>query len=403
MNLRFLAVAMLFATNLSAATLPGFRTEMIGKTVGFATSIALDSQGTIYYTSKDGSIFRMARSESIPVARVPSYQGEGDAGLLGMALIDDRTAAVHYSNRELTREIISRIDLITGHELVLVSFINDLTGPDRPVSAEHHGGNPTVADDGSIFFAIGDFGGGTIASLPEWSAGKIWRILPGGGVEQFARGVRNSYDLAWDPAGQRIIMSENGPVQGDEINIVHKGDNLGWPFSWGNHPAVGNSVAPHYVFPETVAPTGVVRLNDRNPMLRGYLFGSFSNGAISLVPNIDAKPLPPPLPLIEGETRFVIDVAQAANGDVYFTSGEAIYRLVQPTRGDCNGDRLVNSNDVYALMEELREGVHPTLAAAEGAHRGSFGCDTDGNGTIDSRDLATLLQTVHIRRRAISR
>jgi hypothetical protein len=320
-----------------------------------------------------------------------------------MALIDDRTAAVHYSNRELTREIVSRIDLTTGNEFALVSFVNDVTAPDRPVSAEHHGGNPTVGDDGSIFFAIGDFGGGTIASLPEWNAGKIWRILPGGGVEQFARGVRNSYDLAWDPAGQRIIMSDNGPVQGDEINIVRKGDDLGWPFSWGNHPALGNSVAPRYVFPTTVAPTGVVRLNSRNPMLRGYLFGSFSNGAISLVPNIDASPLPAPLPLIEGETRFVIDVTQAANGDVYFTSGDAIYRLIHPARGDCNGDGLVNGADVMALYDELREGVHATVAAAEGAHRGSFGCDTDTNGTIDSRDLATLLQSVHLRRRAVGR
>jgi hypothetical protein len=199
-------------------------------------------------------------------------------------------------------------------------------------------------------------------------------------------------------------MADNGPEQGDEINVVHPGDYLGWPFSWGNGPALGGSIAPRYVFPETTAPTGVLRLSDRNPVLRGYLFCSFWKSAIYLVPDIDATPFPAPLAIMENDRRFVIDAAQAPNGDVYFVTYDSIERLVHPSRGDCNGDGLVNAADVSALYAELRDGAaHPAVSAAEGAHRGSFGCDADGSGTIDGRDVTALLQVVHLRRRSAAR
>ena len=393
-------MAVLAALPLEASTLPGFRIETLASTTGFATSIAIDSRGTIYYTSSDGGLFRLDGTASTRVAMLPT-KFEGNAGLLGMALLDDQHAAVHYTNTTLTREIVSRVDLTTGKETVLVSFINDITGPDRPVSPEHHGGNPTVGADGSIYVAIGDFGGGAIAEMPEWAAGKIWRIRPDGRPEQFARGVRNSYDLAWDAAHQRVVMADNGPVDGDEINVVYEGDNLGWPFSWGNGPALGGSIAPSFVWQTTIAPTGIVQLTDRHPLLRGYLFCAFTTSAIYLVPDIDARPLPAPLALIEKETRAVIDAAQAPNGDVYFATFDAIHRLIAPAQGDCNGDGRLDAIDVTALSAELRDGnPQARLAAAEGRYAGSFGCDVDANGTIDNADLIALVQRVKARRRS---
>ncbi|HEX8154440.1 MAG TPA: PQQ-dependent sugar dehydrogenase, partial [Thermoanaerobaculia bacterium] len=190
MTLRLFLLAVLAALPLGASTLPGFRIETLAPSNGFVTSIAIDSRGTIYYTSSGGGLFRLDGSASTRVATLPT-KFEGNAGLLGMALLDDRHAAVHYTNTTLTREIVSRVDLTTGRETVLVAFINDITGPERPVSPEHHGGNPSVGADGSIYVGIGDFGGGAIAELPEWPAGKIWRIRPDGQAEQFARGVRN--------------------------------------------------------------------------------------------------------------------------------------------------------------------------------------------------------------------
>src|SRR5256885_10256270 len=79
-----------------AAVLPGFSVERLGAPSGFPTSVAVDSHGTIYYTTTAGDLFRFVDGQSIAVAHLPT-QANGDSGLLGMALRDDATAVVHYT------------------------------------------------------------------------------------------------------------------------------------------------------------------------------------------------------------------------------------------------------------------------------------------------------------------
>lgn len=396
-------LSFLVAAHATAATLPGVRVETIAPAVGFTTSVVVDSSGVIYYTSTSGSIYRLDGSSSIQIASLPT-RWQGDAGLLGMALLDDRTAAVHYTNVELTREIVSRVDLLTGVETKLAEFIADISSPSRPVSEEHHGGNVTVAPDGSIFFAIGDFGGGAVAADPLWPAGKVWRIHPDGSTEQFARGLRNAYDMAWDDEHQRLILGDNGPVRGDEINVVVKGDYLGWPYTFGNQEPVREAVPPRYVFKETVAPTGVAKLDQRNAYLRGYLMGGFVTSAIYWIPDIDVFPLPDPVALIEQEVDLVIDVTQAPNGDIIFSTFDSIHKLVMPAAGDCNGDGLRDARDAAAINDELKDGQTQSLQTLHlGEHRGSFGCDANGDQLVDRDDLDLIAQFAISRKRAVRR
>jgi glucose/arabinose dehydrogenase len=319
----------LTASTAFASAVPGVRPELLGGTAGFASSIAVDSRGNIYYTTTAGSLFRfdVPTKQSLPIAQVDTV-ALGDSGLLGMALLDDNTAVVHYTTPGQTYDVISKIDLTTGAETELRRFVADITFPGRGTSGEHHGGNPSVAADGSVFVAIGDYGGGLIASMPEWNAGKVWRIYPDGRAEQFARGVRNPFDMAFDVTRQRLFLPDNGAAVDDELNVISSGANCGWPFTAGKGPAVDGDASPLYVFPRIVAPTGVVHLSGRNRMFRsGYLIGAFVSKAIYWIPDIDMRPLPDPIPLIQGETSFVIDVAEGGDGEIYFTTGSGIYHL----------------------------------------------------------------------------
>jgi glucose/arabinose dehydrogenase len=394
MKLVRLLVFLALLPNLPAAAeaLPGFKPELLGSVPGFATSIVADSTGTLYYTTSSGGIFRLTNGQSARVATLPTHAA-GDSGLLGMALIDDRTAVVHYTTPEITYDVISKVDLVTGSETVLERYACDIEVPSRPASAEHHGGNPIVAPDGSIFIPIGEYGGGAIAAKPEWNGGKIHRILPDGTATKFARGLRNPFDVAWDAARQRLIVADNGPINGDELNIVAEGDYCGWPFTVGDDPPVDGALAPAYVFPDVVAPTGIVLLNGANPTLRsGLLLGAFIAKAIFYFPDINRTPIPDPIALIQRETGFVIDVTQTASGAIYFTTGTAIYALRVPAPGDCNGDGLVNASDFRALASEASEGPHVTTTAQNGAYRGSWGCDANADGVIDSADAVSLAQ-----------
>src|SRR5258705_140415 len=145
-----------------AAVLPGFAVKFLGAPSGFPPSIAVDSKGTIYYPTTKGDIFRFAGGQSTFVARVDTV-ADGDSGLLGIALRDDHTAAVHYTTPMITADVVSLIDLDTGAETILHVFVCDPDVPERGVPAEHHGGNPTRGSDGSVFVGIGDFNHGFLA------------------------------------------------------------------------------------------------------------------------------------------------------------------------------------------------------------------------------------------------
>ena len=78
----------LAAVSLHGAALPGFRVQLLGATAGFASSITVDSRGTIYYTTTAGNLCRFANGGSTVVSHV-NTNALGDSGLLGMALRDD--------------------------------------------------------------------------------------------------------------------------------------------------------------------------------------------------------------------------------------------------------------------------------------------------------------------------
>ena len=386
------------------AALPGFRPQLLGPIAsGFLSSLAVDSRGTLYYTTTAGKLYRFADGASTLVASVTT-QGIDNSGLLGMALRDDATAVVHYTTPNQTEDVISTIDLASGHETILARLVCDISNPGAPAPSEHHGGNPTVAPDGTIYVAIGDYGIGIIATLPGWSGGRVFRIRPDGSISQFATGFRNPFDLAWDPAGQRLIVPDNGVNVDDEINIItEEGHFYGWPWTYGTLPPVGDSVSPLYVFPRVVAPTGVALLDGRNPLLgHGMLLGAFVTKALYWIPDLDVRPLPDPIALLSGETAQIIDVVQARSGDIYFATGSAIYRLEVPQRGDCNGDGMVNAADVDALLRELADGDgESVLAAQQGAFAGTLGCDLNADGVVDTRDLSLLLGELGARTRAV--
>jgi glucose/arabinose dehydrogenase len=415
--LRVLVGLFLFATSARASTLPGFRVETLVRAEGFVSSVTSDSQGTIYFTTTGGWIYRIDGAQATPIASLPTHAG-GNGGLLGMALLDDDTAVVHYTTwddaggdgEQVLDDVVSRVDLSDGAETVLHTFVCDVEHRANGASSEHHGGNLTVAPDGSVFVGIGEYGVHAIAQQPEWNGGKIWRIAPDGSASQWSRGMRNPYDLAWDPDLGRIVVADNGEDGGDEIHIVDQGDNCGWPATYGNHPPMIGAVEPVYVFSETVAPTGVVRLDGANSLLRrGYLVGAFVTRAIYYFASLNA-PIEDPVAVVDGFDEFVIDVTQTANGDIVFATagagGTAIHRLHVPLRGDCNGDGLTDSHDVLPLMREIQDGSpqrHPMVDAQSGTYVGSWGCDANADGLIDSSDLEALTSLLQGRRRAVRR
>jgi len=127
---------------------------------------------------------------------------------------------------------------------------------------------------------------------------KIIRIYPDGSIptdnpyvglagargDIWARGVRNPYGLAFDSSRQ-LWESENGPMGGDEVNLMVGGNNYGWPLasngrSYGatyddipDHTPGDGFAGPAYTWYDAVAPSGMLFYN-------GSQFAAWNGDAI---------------------------------------------------------------------------------------------------------------------------
>ena len=106
-----------------------------------------------------------------------------------------------------------------------------------------HYGSRFVFDDGYLYFGIGDRGRVDRSQELDRPNGKIFRIHDDGRVPEdnpfvdtpgalpgiWSYGHRNPQGMDLDPATGLLWESEHGPRGGDEINLVEKGKNYGWP------------------------------------------------------------------------------------------------------------------------------------------------------------------------------
>ncbi|HEY2828522.1 MAG TPA: dockerin type I domain-containing protein, partial [Thermoanaerobaculia bacterium] len=163
------------------------------------------------------------------------------------------------------------------------------------------------------------------------------------------------------------------------------------------YPPCDGAIPPVYSFPTVVAPTGIARLSGANPLMkRGYLLGAYVTRALYYIPDIDARPFPDPIVITSKDVDQIIDVTESPAGDIYFATRKTIYRLIPPQPGDCNGDGVVDFNDLTALAHEL------SVGAGEAAYRAtSWGCDADADGVVTWNDYGVLWRALVTRTRAV--
>src|SRR5689334_12988873 len=184
---------------------------------------------------------------SAPLAGVPPVRAGGQGGLLDVRL-DNDFATNHvvyfcYTAERGGAAAVARARLDDGATPRLddVKVIFTQQGPG---GSNNYGCRIVQAPDRNLFVTLGDhFEPRDQAQNLGNHIGKIIRIGPDGEApadnpfvgqvgarpEIWAYGVRNPQGLAFDPATGRLWEQEHGPRGGDEVNIVEKGRNYGWP------------------------------------------------------------------------------------------------------------------------------------------------------------------------------
>lgn len=196
--------------------------------------------GWIWMTEIGGKVSRVhpETGEVRELLRITDVKRIGEGGLLGMALHPDFPDVPHvfvaynYDDKGNTRERIVRYTYDGTKLHTPTVLIEGILG-----SSIHNGCRLLFAPDRTLLITTGD---AADQSLPQNQAslnGKLLRIYPDGripadniqpGSPVYTTGHRNAQGLVYGPHGQ-LYSSEHGPNNDDEVNIIAKGRNYGWP------------------------------------------------------------------------------------------------------------------------------------------------------------------------------
>jgi len=201
------------------------------------------------------------------IGHIPE-DGQLEAGLLGVAVSPD-----FGSDRQLYFYVTSGED----NRVVRASYDDGRLSTPEPVltgipkGAIHDGGRLAFGPDGLLYVSTGEVGDPERAQDRSSLGGKILRITPDGGPAPgnpdpdspvWSWGHRNVQGLAFDSDG-RLWASEFGQQAWDELNLIEKGGNYGWP----RHEGEGGE--PDFTDPQVVwrtseaSPSGLAHLDGR--------------------------------------------------------------------------------------------------------------------------------------------
>jgi aldose sugar dehydrogenase len=241
-----------------------------------------EKPGRIRVLNKDGSALHTI-TENLP----PIYV-RGQAGLLDVAL--DRNFATNrriffvYSRDIDPDNCATALDSATLNEDAgSLSDVRTIfqAAPFTKRAVSQTGSRIAIDPEGNLFVAVGDRSTGDPLPLQAQDKtnylGKVIHITPEGkpapgnpsmGLpEVWTMGHRTPQGLTFAPDG-RLWETEHGPRGGDELNLIEKGKNYGWPVIVHgiNYPGtkIGDAIVekpgleqPRYYWDPIIAPSGL--------------------------------------------------------------------------------------------------------------------------------------------------
>lgn len=329
--------------------------------IGLDTPWAVDflSGGAFLVTERDGDLLYVANGKADKVDGVPQVRDSGQGGLLDVMIPRDfatsREVFLTYSKSQGsgagTALASGRLNA-AGTALTNVRTLFEAANGGR--AGRHFGSRVVESRDGTLFITIGDRGQSELAQDLGAYNGKIVRINRDGSVpadnpfvgvagarpEIWSLGHRNPQGAGVDARG-RLWTSEHGAQGGDEVNLIRKGRNYGWPvISYGRNYSgtkIGEGTAkpgleqPEHYWDPSIAPSGLLVYSGRLwPDWLGDIFvGSLKFDYVS---RLDGATLREVTQIKSPETERVRDIVEAPDGSIWFISvGQgAIYRLSPP-------------------------------------------------------------------------
>ena len=230
-----------------------FKVEVLTEELDHPWGLVKLPDGRFLITERRGSLRILDQGKlSDPVQGIPEVRAKGQGGLLDIQLHPDYAENgwiyLAYSKPSekgaLTAIVRGRLK---GNEFTDVETIFDPPADEATDGGNHFGCRMQFDGKGYLFFTIGDRGDVTTPANNAQKLtnvkGKVHRIHDDGRIPEdnpfvnepgarptiWAWGNRNPQGLVYDRENDRLWETEHGPRGGDELNLIKKGLNYGWP------------------------------------------------------------------------------------------------------------------------------------------------------------------------------
>jgi glucose/arabinose dehydrogenase len=245
--------------------------------------LVTERPGNLRVVTVDGKL-------SAPLNGVPKVWAKGQGGLLDVALSpdfkQDRMVYLSYAEGggqgDKAGTAVGRGRL--SEDLTTLKDFRVILRQEPKLSSGNHFGSRLVFDrDGYLFVTLGENNDRPTAQDLDKLQGKVIRIYPDGKVpndnpfvgqagvrpEIWAYGVRNPQGAALNPWTGTLWENEHGPLGGDEVNIIERGKNYGWPLAThgknysglpipeANGKTAEGTVGPHHVWEKSPGLSGL--------------------------------------------------------------------------------------------------------------------------------------------------
>lgn len=261
-----LAISLAFITPVTAdeSGSDDIAVELVAENLDHPWSLAFLPNGQLLVTERSGHLRIINQGQvSEPVANVPAVYAKSQGGLMDVVLHPDYanngwiylTFAHGDAKANATRLV--RAKLVDNALADVEILFTAQPYKDTPV---HYGGRLAFLPDNSLLLSIGDgFDYREQAQRLDNHFGKLVRLHDNGKVpadnpfvdgmdtlpEIWSYGHRNPQAIVVDKQKNVVFAHEHGPAGGDEINVIVRGHNYGWPITTHGKDYSGAAISPY--------------------------------------------------------------------------------------------------------------------------------------------------------------
>jgi aldose sugar dehydrogenase len=299
-----------------------------------------------------------------PLAGLPPVWAQGEGGLMDVVLdphfSDNRRVYWSYAEPDATGAAAGTAvarGRLEADRLVDVQVI--YRQPQKGTDGRHFGSRLLFDREGRLFVGLGDRMRRAEAQDLGSAHGKILRLDADGGApadnpfahqpgalpQVWSYGHRNVQGLAWHPQTGELWATEHGPSGGDELNLIQRGHNHGWPVithgcEYSTCARIGEGTAKAgmdqpvlWWGPESTPPSALLFVtSDRYPDWQGQLLvATFRNGAFTRVKLDGHRVVEKEAIYLAGNGR-VRDLKQGPDGWIYVLANVPDGRIVRVER-----------------------------------------------------------------------